>query len=312
MGKYTLTAGQNIFDAALHIYGSIEGITDLLVNNASLSMASKLEAGQELIYTDDFILDEDVVAYMRSNDLTPAGGERHVYPKCFTLPLMAELMIPNRKTSAAFTAAGRGTIEIDWGDNTPTESCALQAQARQYFHAFDSAVAGSRRIRLYGDAELGMLNLSAAAPSELYLHAPLAVEQFTLRDVTLYVGFLHLLRGTYYLDMQGLKCADLRPLVHCTELMNLDLRHSRMKGSQIDDYLLQLVRNYGTRRSARLLLPSAPGGLYREPARDAQGAYAPLCGMEALWVLTHEEAWNQAGAWKVIIDDKTYTYEPHN
>ena len=33
MGSYRVVAGQNIYDVALHLYGSVEGIVDLLVNN---------------------------------------------------------------------------------------------------------------------------------------------------------------------------------------------------------------------------------------------------------------------------------------
>jgi hypothetical protein len=36
MGKYTVTGRQNLFDIALHLYGSIEGIIDLMMSNTSL------------------------------------------------------------------------------------------------------------------------------------------------------------------------------------------------------------------------------------------------------------------------------------
>ena len=31
MGKYIVTNGQNIYDISLHLYGSIEGIVDLMM-----------------------------------------------------------------------------------------------------------------------------------------------------------------------------------------------------------------------------------------------------------------------------------------
>ena len=37
MGSYRVVTGQNIYDVALHLYGSVEGIVDLLVNNAGLA-----------------------------------------------------------------------------------------------------------------------------------------------------------------------------------------------------------------------------------------------------------------------------------
>lgn len=312
MGRYTVTTGQNIYDVALHIYGSVEGIVDLLMSNPALSVDDWLHTGQELIYSDDYLIDEDVSVFFRTNGITPAGGERQVYPKEFTLPLLAELLLSNAKTSVAFAATGRGNIEVDWGDNAAPESIALGESAQRYTHTFDSAVAGSRRIRLYGDAEFRELDLSAAAPSEVYFFTPLRVEKFTLRNCTLDIGFLQLLKETYMMDLQGLRCPDLRPLAACRGLMTLDLRGAYIKSSALDVYLLHLVRRYGARRNCRIYLPYAPGGDYTEPQKDINGAYIPENGMEAIWIITHEEAWNEAGSWEFIIDGKTYTYEPND
>ena len=40
MGRYKVIAGQNIYDIALHIYGSIEGIVDLMMCNTCLLYTS--------------------------------------------------------------------------------------------------------------------------------------------------------------------------------------------------------------------------------------------------------------------------------
>lgn len=312
MGRYTVITGQNLYDVALHIYGSVEGIVDLMMSNPSLSVDDRLYAGRELTFSDDYLIDEDVAAFFRTNGITPAGGERHVYSKQFTLPLLAELLLPNTKTSAAFTAAGHGSIEMDWGDNFPPEAVILGEPAQRYTHTFDSAVSGDRSIRLYGDAEFRELDLTDAAPSEVYFLKPLRVEKLTLRNCALDIGFLQLLEGTYLIDLQGLRCTDLRPLVACRGLMSLDLRGGRIKPSVLDVYLLQLVRRYGSRRNCRIYLPCAPSGEYIEPRKDIDGTYLPANGMEAIWIITHEESWNEAGNWEFIIDEKTYTYEPYD
>lgn len=52
MGNYRVITGQNIYDVALHLYGSIDGIVDLLINNPGLSLETELRTGQELTYTD--------------------------------------------------------------------------------------------------------------------------------------------------------------------------------------------------------------------------------------------------------------------
>ena len=65
MGKHKITAGQNIYDVAMHLYGSIEGIVDLLINNPELSLDDTLKSGEELEYTDGFTISPDIVAYNR-------------------------------------------------------------------------------------------------------------------------------------------------------------------------------------------------------------------------------------------------------
>ena len=93
MGNYRVITGQNIYDVALHLYGSIEGIVDLLINNPDLSLETELRTGQELTYTDGFIINADVVAYNGMHGIVPSNGERHVYPKTFTLPLAVVLTL---------------------------------------------------------------------------------------------------------------------------------------------------------------------------------------------------------------------------
>ena len=45
MGRYRVIAGQNLYDIALHIYGSIEGIVDLMMCNSDLSLDTTLKVG---------------------------------------------------------------------------------------------------------------------------------------------------------------------------------------------------------------------------------------------------------------------------
>ena len=108
MGKYRVVAGQNIYDVALYLYGSIEGVVDLLINNPDLSFATTLTAGRELVYTDDFVIRADVVAYNGLHGIVPANGERHVYPKTFTLPLAVVLTVLSSMSS------GSSVREIHW------------------------------------------------------------------------------------------------------------------------------------------------------------------------------------------------------
>ena len=113
MGKYRVVAGQNIYDVALYLYGSIEGVVDLLINNPDLSFATTLTAGRELVYTDDFVIRADVVAYNGLHGIVPANGERHVYPKTFTLPLAVVLTLAAGIITVQCAVSGAGQLEID-------------------------------------------------------------------------------------------------------------------------------------------------------------------------------------------------------
>ena len=113
MGRYTVITGQNLYDVSLDIYGSIEGITDLLVSNPRLSMASELHAGDRLDYSDDYLIDAETAAYLRREGITPASGERRVYFRQTSQPRRLELCLPAATSGVFFSLSGRGMAEID-------------------------------------------------------------------------------------------------------------------------------------------------------------------------------------------------------
>ena len=76
MGKYTVTEGQNLYDVALHLTGSIEGIVDLLICNPALSLADTLHSGDEVCSTAAFVITAEVGARDRREHIGPAGGVR--------------------------------------------------------------------------------------------------------------------------------------------------------------------------------------------------------------------------------------------
>ena len=77
-----------------------------------------------------------------------------------------------------------------------------------------------------------------------------------------------------------------------------------------------LVQNIGASPALNLGLNITPGstsipsGTYTEPVRDAVGCYVPATGLEAVWLLTHEESWNEGGAWMVRTPEACYRYNP--
>ncbi len=309
MGKYTVTQGQNLYDIALHIYGSIEGITDLMLNNEDLSLAGDPKAGTQLAYTDGYQINREVAAYYSLHGITPASGERHVYPKSFTLPLTLEAYTSETQISAEFVAAGNGTIEADWGDNSPVQVISLTGKETAFSHIFDSPVKVKRKISLYMECELKAFDIGHLRPKELYILRPVYCERFTLNGATVPLDGLPMLRGVFDLRLDGVKTGDLLPLTELKELMSLSLHGTVYRQPAIDAYLIGLVKGHDNRRNCRVTLSTQPSGNYAEPARDEENRYVPATGMEAVWVLTHEEAWNEGGPWEFIINDSIYKYE---
>lgn len=308
MGRYKVIAGQNIYDIALHIYGSIEGIVDLMMCNTDLSLDTTLKVGDELIYSDDFIINADVVAYNEMHGIVPSNGEHHVYPKVFTKPLTVAFSLPTQTLSVHCSVSGVGTLEIDWGDNSDTEVITLTDKPQLLKHIFDNKVRKRRRIRWFTDAYFKQVNWSGLQPASVVVLRPLPIEELTIKDAALTLDSLQMVTGIYSLNLSGLTSGNLKPLVECRELMTLNLTDARIKPTVLDDWLIAMVERYGNRRNCEVTLTAVPTGAYQEPARNADtGRYNITSGMEAIWVITHEESWNEGGKWKFIINNKEYS-----
>lgn len=312
MGSYKVIAGQNIYDVALHVYGSVEGITDLLANNESLSLDDDLQAGDMLFYTDGYRINKEVVAYYQTHGITPASGELHVYPKSFSLPPTIELYLSHEAISTGFTVSGHGRLEIDWGDNSAAEVVTADGNPVRLNHLFDSPVGGKRKVSLYMEGRFQSLDFSELRLSELYILRPVYVERFVLKNAALGIDSLPLLSNVFELYLDGLKTEVLTPLLELKGLMLLSLCGTVFRQPAIDAYLTGLVRRHDNRRSCRVVLECEPSGEYREPAKDANGRYVAGSGMEAIWVLTHEPAWNEGAPWEFIINNRIYKYEQND
>ncbi len=78
MPQYKVRSGQNIYDVALTLHGSVEGIFDLLVSNDWLTMETKLSSGMELNYHDEFVVNKNISLWLKENDIVVKNGE-HIY-----------------------------------------------------------------------------------------------------------------------------------------------------------------------------------------------------------------------------------------
>lgn len=312
MGRYKITQGQNLYDIALHVHGSIEGIVDLLINNPSLSMDDDLKAGDGLDFTDGFVINADVVAYNTTHDIIPASGERKVYPKHFTGPVMAQFYLPCQRNGAAFFASGKGNLEIDWGDNSAPQTISLTGKGQTITHYFDNRTSCSRRIGIYGNFELDTFDISDLQADDIYLILPVTALHAVLHRSGCSLEFIRLLPELRTLDLQGGKINDLSAVLDCKLLTVLDLSGCTLNRQVTDNYLAGLATRHHGRTACRVTLTSQPSGQYREPSRDGNLNYVITSGMEAVWLLTHEPAWNETGIWEFNINNTIYRYEQND
>ena len=154
-------------------------------------------------------------------------------------------------------------------------------------HFFNSRIASFRKICLYGDFTVKLIDFSLCKANSLVLLSPISIEKIILKDALLDIAFFHLLNDTYDINLCSLKTADLFPLLNCKKLMNLDLTDADVPRRALDDYLIALVKQHYGRRNCTITLTSEPSGEYKEPGKDENGNYILSSGMEAVGVLVH-------------------------
>ncbi|MDR1091338.1 MAG: hypothetical protein LBL79_09705 [Prevotella sp.] len=291
MPKHIVKPNQNLFDVAIELYGSIEGLFDLLISNDRLNMNTGLTPGMELEYHDYFIINEGIVNSIKENGYVPANGERHVYYKEPDYDLIAVCGVNGNNDRSGFSVSGQGYMQVDWGDNSGLQTIVLSENQQKYVHYFDNTV-DTRRMKLYGDCSLMTFD-SSDINGDLFLVKPLVVDEYINKSNGYSLKGLFLFEGTVIVNLQGMIIPDLLPVAGMgpQELNLLKVKFTDV--SVLDDYLQYIVDNYGNRRNCIVYLDT-------EPTER---------GMQAILTIINEPAWNEAGQWKFIINGNIYTKE---
>lgn len=296
MAIYKVTPNQNLFDVALLLYGSIEGLFDLLISNPGLNMTSELTYGQELEYHEEFILNRDIVDAFSAQGIVPASKGRHVYFKHPSGDLIMLIGVNADSNMSSFTASGEGAMTIDWGDNTELERIHLTTSIQTIEHYFDNEV-DVRRIRVYGDTNaLKIITIDTTnIGGELTLCRPLVVDEYVSIGTTYPLTGLALFDGTYRVNLRHCSISSLLPLGDM-DLQELDLTGVRFPNIDvIDDYLFYIAspKHYNDRRPCTVWLTTEPGER----------------GVAAMDTILGEPEWNVSDTWKFYINNELYT--PH-
>lgn len=305
MREYKVLKNQNIFDIALSVHGSVEGIFDLLVSNSHLSFDTQLKENDVLVWDEEFVIHSSVVDSLKEENLIPANGERRVYYKETNEVLRCYIIVSPDDTDIQLSIAGDGDILIDWGDNSDLETITLQPTIRSCTHYFDN-LTDKRVLRLYGDFRLKTWDLSGIKGRVLPT-MPLLVDEVLAKKNNLSPEGLFLFDGTYSVILSDMAISSLTAL----QTMNLSfLQLTKIDygaDTVLDDYLIYVASHYNERRNCKVVMDKRPSGDYQEPARDSQGNYLINTGMEAMYVITHEPAWNESGPWIFDVNGTIYS-----
>lgn len=295
MAKYIVKPNQNLFDVALHLYGSIEGLFDLLISNYGLSMTSDLTYGQELEYHEEFILNPSIVSEFKNQNIIPSSGARKVYFKRPEEDLVFLVGVNADMSLTSLKAAGEGTLIIDWGDNSQLEYVVLSSSLQLVEHYFDNDV-DERRIRMYGDTQtLKFTQLDTTGlGGALVLCKPVTVDEYACLGRGFSLMGLSLFEGTYKINLRQNMIANLTPIGDMN-LQELDLSDVYyMNDDVLDDYLEYIVSHYDDRRPCTIYLTTEPS------AR----------GYAAIDTILNEPEWNASDTWKFYINNQLY--QPSN
>lgn len=291
MAKYIVKKGQNIWDVAVYLYGSVEGLLDLLITNDWLDMTTELKYGMELEYHENYIVNKDIKTGIDENGYLPANAERHVYYKPINSPLAMIIAVANNEEfNISFdVAATNGTMIVDWGDNAPLQEIQLTPAIKHIEHWFDNK-ASKRRVRVYGEFSLTHFNASDVR-GIIYPVRNITVDEFVCQKNIYPLDGLLLFDGTYSVDLNGATITNLIPVGNMN-LQSLDLRNAIIDSSTIDDYLSYIVDKDGEKRPCTVLMTTEPSEV----------------GMAKIQTIISEESWNQGGSWKFVINDVVYQY----
>lgn len=286
-----MKTGQNLWDVAVMLHGSVEGMFDLLISNEWLNMTTELNAGMELEYHDYYKTNEGIAEKIKEQGYVVANGERHVYHKETDLPLVFVLAISDNSTERmSFGVSGEGVMVVDWGDNTDLQTITMTDSVSRVEHWFDDKVE-KRRVRVYGDFEIDTFD-AEGIPGTVYPMRQVTLDKFICHENKYPLDGLLLYEGTSVVDLRGSKVVDLAP-IRDMSLQTLDLRDAYIGSDAIDDYLEHIVDNYGERRNCTVLLMTEPGE----------------AGMAAIQTIINEESWNQDGPWIFNINGVIYQHE---
>lgn len=156
MKTYIVKTKQNIFDIALQLHGSIEGVFDLLLSNEALTFDTVIAVGTELSYHEEFVVNGDIVTWLEDNHVVVRNGQKVIEAVQQNLPRV--IIVQHGLDSVLALSLSSGNLIIDWGDTSTPQTFSVSDGDIEAIHNYGSNT--YHIVRLYGDFSFSELNLS--------------------------------------------------------------------------------------------------------------------------------------------------------
>lgn len=297
---YIAAPNQNIYDIAVDIHGTIDGVSDLLVNNSWLTLDIDIKGGDKITYTSGVTLDEYEAERLDMFGVVPATQNRNTYyrPKLSGKKFDVFLNKDVLSFDCIIEFDGEQEISVDWGDNSDIE--VFKSSPAQISHSFYGEEGVERTIRFYIKTdEVINIDIKTEDLINIMVYNSINTRFFSTKSNMGDVRFFNLLTGIQRITASNISPETLAPLSKLITIQDLDITSSKIKPKQLDEFFISLVKNYGERLPATIKTTTKPNGDFKEPNIKNM----PQNGMEAVWMLVNEPAWNtDYHQWHIIID----------
>lgn len=148
---YKVQKGQNIFDVAIQVYGSIEGLFDLLMTN-DISINDTLEEGQRLSFHEEFVRNGNMLRELAKDSIIVRHGNGNAIPyhtiknTQYVLKINA-VYAPGRSMFYGFNVSGSAIFYVDWGDGQQ-DTASVDGQSIFIGHEYKKP--GVYSVKVYG------------------------------------------------------------------------------------------------------------------------------------------------------------------
>lgn len=281
METYKVRAFQNLFDVALHLHGSIEGLFDLLLSNPDLNMTSDLQPDQMLNYHKEFVLNADIVQQLQEKSLVPINGQREVEPILMDDAPCIYARTHSNACNAKISLSGRGSACVDWGDGSCPEHMVLRDTPSAFRHIYAGGVPqeeSSYAIKVYGTLDLDALDLSEL-PATVYIIRELPCRELKCQGYIGDLQFIPLLKKLTNIDVRHSIMPNLATFNDC-DFRNIDMSEVVFASSSaLADFLEYRLANHRSTGTSNIII-SGPVSPREQQLMDA---------------LSNSEDFNEAG-----------------